>query len=155
MKPVIFGMLILVAIYTYTKKDFGIATTKTVNKKNTTVYAAAFAILIGFYDGFIGPGAGSFMILFFISALGFDFLKASAHSKLVNVSTNLGSIVFFSGSGNILYQYAIPMAVFNFTGSLIGSRLAILKGNKFIRVFFLLVIAGTIIRFGYDIFIKR
>jgi uncharacterized protein len=154
MKPVIFCMLILVAIYTYTKKDFGIATTKTINKKNTAVYAAVFAILIGFYDGFIGPGAGSFMILFFISVLGFDFLKASAHSKLVNVSTNLGSILFFSGSGNILYQYAIPMAVFNFTGSLIGSRLAILKGNKFIRVFFLLVIAGTIIRFGYDIFLK-
>ncbi|MBP6025271.1 MAG: TSUP family transporter [Ferruginibacter sp.] len=152
MKPVIFGMLILVAIYTYTKKDFGIATTKTINKKKATVYAAVFAILIGFYDGFIGPGAGSFMILFFISVLGFDFLKASAHSKLVNVSTNLGSILFFSSSGNILYQYAIPMAVFNFTGSLIGSRLAILKGNKFIRVFFLLVIAGTIIRFGYDIF---
>ena len=154
MKPVIFCMLILVAIYTYTKKDFGIATTKIINKKNTAVYAAVFAIPIGFYDGFIGPGAGSFMILFFISTLGFDFLKASAHSKLVNVSTNLGSIVFFSGSGNILYQYAIPMAVFNFTGSLIGSRLAILKGNKFIRVFFLLVIAGTIIRFGYDIFFK-
>lgn len=155
MKPVIFCMLIIVAIYTYTKKDFGIATDKTINKKNATVYAAVFAMLIGFYDGFIGPGAGSFMILFFISVLGFDFLKASAHSKLVNVSTNLGSILFFSGSGNILYQYAIPMAVFNFTGSLIGSRLAILKGNKFIRVFFLLVIAGTIIRFGYDIFFKR
>jgi uncharacterized membrane protein YfcA len=95
------------------------------------------------------------MVLFFISILGFDFLKASAHSKLVNVCTNLGSIIFFSGSGHILYQYAIPMALCNFTGSLIGSRLAILKGNRFIRVFFLVVIAGTIIRFGYDIFFKK
>ncbi len=155
MKPVIFCMLIIVAIYTYTKKDFGIAAAKTINKKKEITYAAAFALLIGFYDGFIGPGAGSFMILFFISVLGFDFLKASAHSKLVNVSTNFGSILFFSGNGNILYQYAIPMAVCNFTGSLIGSRLAILKGNKFIRVFFLLIIAGTIIRFGYDIFFKQ
>ena len=154
MKPVIFCMLIIVALYTYTKKDFGISSAKTINKRKEIIYACLFALLIGFYDGFIGPGAGSFMVLFFISVLGFDFLKASAHSKLVNVSTNLGSILFFSGSGNILYRYAIPMAVCNFTGSLIGSRLAILKGNKFIRVFFLLVIAGTIIRFGYDIFFK-
>ena len=155
MKPVIFCMLVIVAVYTYTKKDFGIAEAKEHSTKKEFLYSAVFALLIGFYDGFIGPGAGSFMVLFFISILGFDFLKASAHSKLVNVSTNLGSIIFFSLSGHILYQYAIPMAVCNFTGSFLGARLAILKGNKFIRIFFLLVIAATILRFGYDIFIKR
>lgn len=155
MKPILFCVLIIVAIYTYTKKDFGLAVHHTLSKNRETLYALLFALLIGFYDGFIGPGAGSFMVLFFISALGFDFLKASAHSKLLNVSTNLGSIIYFSSSGNILYHYAIPMAVCNFTGSLIGSRLAILKGNKFIRLFFLIVVAGTIIRFGYDIFFKE
>jgi uncharacterized protein len=155
MKPVIFCVLIAVAIYTYTKKDFGLAVTKSLGRINEITYSILFAIAIGFYDGFIGPGAGSFMILFFISILGFDFLKASAHSKLLNVSTNLGSILYFSSSGHILYQYAIPMAVCNFSGSLLGSRLAILKGNKFIRVFFLIVVAGTIIRFGYDIFFKK
>jgi uncharacterized protein len=152
MKPVLFAVLIIVAIYTYTKKDFGLAVNNTMSKNKQTIYAILFAAAIGFYDGFIGPGAGSFMVLFFIGALGFDFLKASAHSKLLNVSTNLGSIIYFSGSGHILYYYAIPMAACNFTGSLIGSRLAILKGNKFIRIFFLFVVAGTIIRFGYDIF---
>lgn len=155
MKPVIFCILIFVAVYTYSKKDLGISSSDNISKQKAFILGAFFALLIGFYDGFIGPGAGSFMVLFFISVLGFDFLKASAHSKLVNVSTNLGSIIFFSGSGHILYQYAIPMALCNFTGSLIGSRLAILKGNKFIRVFFLIVIAGTIIRFGYDIFIRK
>jgi len=155
MKPVIFCVLIVVAIYTYTKKNFGLAITTTHSRTNEFVYSFLFALVIGFYDGFIGPGAGSFMVVFFISVLGFDFLKASAHSKLLNVSTNLGSILYFSGSGHILYQYAIPMALCNFTGSLIGSRIAILKGNKFIRIFFLIVVAGTIIRFGYDIFFKR
>jgi hypothetical protein len=87
--------------------------------------------------------------------LGFDFLKASAHAKMVNVSTNVGSILFFSRSGHILYQYALPMAACNLLGSVFGARLAILKGNKFIRLFFLIVIAGTIIRFGYDIFFKK
>ncbi len=155
MKPVIFCVLIAVAVYTYTKKDFGLAVQRSTTKRNETLYIIVFALLIGFYDGFIGPGAGSFMVLFFISVLGFDFLKASAHSKLLNVSTNLGSILYFSGSGHILYQYALPMAVCNFGGSLLGSRLAILKGNKFIRIFFLIVVAGTIIRFGYDIFFKK
>ena len=154
MKPVFFCMLIVVLIYTYRKKDFGTANVRSISAKKEQQYGALFALLIGFYDGFIGPGAGSFLVLFFISVIGFDFLKASAHAKLVNVATNLGSIIFFTGNGSILYQYAVPMAVFNFTGSLIGARLAILKGNKFIRIFFLIVITGTIIRFGYDIFIK-
>ena len=155
MKPIIFIMLVLVFIYTYTKKDFGLVAEREVPKKRNFVWCIIISLLVGFYDGFIGPGAGSFLILFFISILGFDFLKASAHAKLVNVATNIGSIIFFSGSGHILYQYALPMAVCNFVGSIFGARLAILKGNKFIRVFFLIVITGTIIRFGYDIFFKR
>jgi uncharacterized protein len=154
MKPVIFCVLIVVAIYTYTKKNFGTAIAKDIHPKHELLYGSLFALAIGLYDGFIGPGAGSFLVLFFIGALGFDFLKASAHAKFVNLATNIGSIIYFGGSGHILYHYAIPMAVFNVSGSFIGSKLAITKGNSFIRIFFLLVIAGTIIRFGYDIFIK-
>lgn len=155
MKPIIFAVLIAVAVYTYTKKNFGIAVSKDIHPEHELLYGALFALVIGFYDGFIGPGAGSFLVLFFIGALGFDFLKASAHAKFVNLATNIGSIIYFGGSGHILYQYAIPMAVFNLSGSVIGSRLAIARGNTFIRAFFLLVIAGTILRFGYDIFIKK
>ena len=155
MKPIFFIILILVFIYTYTKKDFGLTIERSVSEKKEYIYCIIIALLMGFYDGFIGPGTGSFLVLFFISILGFDFLKASAHAKLVNVSTNLGSILFFSRSGHILYQYAIPMAVFNFLGSIVGARLAILKGNKFIRIFFLIVITGTILRLGYDIFLKK
>ena len=141
MKPVIFGVLILVAIYTYSKKNFGTATSKNLTQKNEWLIAGSFSLLLGFYDGFI-------------SALGFDFIRASAHAKFVNLATNLGSIVFFGNNGHILYQYAIPMAIFNFTGSMLGARLAILKGNSFIRLFFLIVVIGTILRFGYDIFLK-
>lgn len=154
MKPVIFGMLIIVAIYTYSKKNFGHAITKSIAPAKELFLTSLFAMIIGFYDGFIGPGAGSFLVLFFISIIGFDFLKASAHAKFVNLATNIGSILFFGKSGHILFHFAIPMAVFNFIGSLIGARVAIIRGNKFIRIFFLLVITGTIIRFGYDIFFK-
>ncbi|HWY39113.1 MAG TPA: TSUP family transporter [Bacteroidia bacterium] len=155
MKPVMFCILILVVVYTYTKKDFGTSTAKNKDPKNELIYGALFAAIVGFYDGFIGPGTGSFLVMFFISVLGFDFLKASAHAKFVNLATNTGSIIFFAASGNILFYYAIPMALCNLAGSFLGARLAILKGNKFIRVFFLLVVCGTIIRFGYDIFLKK
>jgi uncharacterized membrane protein YfcA len=154
MKPVLFAVLIVVAIYTYSKKDLGNAATFAHSAKKEWLIAGSFSLLIGFYDGFIGPGAGSFLVLFFIGALGFDFLRASAHAKFVNLATNLGSIVFFGSSGHILYHIAIPMAICNFAGSLLGVRLAILKGNSFIRIFFLMVVIGTIIRFGYDIFFK-
>ncbi|MFT3680054.1 MAG: TSUP family transporter [Ferruginibacter sp.] len=154
MKPVIFCILILVALYTYTKKDFGTAAKKNFHPKKEMLYGFLFALIIGFYDGFIGPGAGSFLVLFFISMLGFDFLKASAHAKFVNLATNAGSIIYFGSSGHILFHYAIPMAIFNLTGSFLGARTALLRGNVFIRAFFLLVVIGTIIRFGYDIFFK-
>lgn len=155
MKPIIFCVLIAVAVYTYAKKNFGTAVSKNLHPKHELLYGALFALAIGFYDGFIGPGAGSFLVLFFISALGFDFLRASAHAKFVNLATNMGSIIYFGSTGHILFHYAVPMAVFNFTGSLLGARLAIMRGNTFIRIFFLLVVAGTIIRFGYDIFFKK
>lgn len=154
MKPIIFGILILVAVYTFIKKDFGIAAHKPVSATKEIIYASSFALINGFYDGFIGPGSGNFLILFFIGVFGFDFLKASGHAKFVNVATNLGSIIFFVSSGHILYHYAIPMAVCNLVGSFIGARLAILKGNRFIRVIFITVITATILRLGYDVFFK-
>ena len=113
--------------------------------------AALFGILIGFYDGLIGPGTGSFLILVFIAVLGFDFIGASAHAKIVNMATNLAAIIYFSSTGHILFQYAIPMALFNLVGAFFGTKLALLKGNKFVRVFFLIVVFGTILRFAYDI----
>lgn len=155
MKPIIFFILIAVALYSLFNKNFGTVTRDNNPKKNEWLITAAFALVIGFYDGFIGPGTGSFLVLFFISYLQFDFLKASAHAKFVNLSTNAGSIIFFAGSRHILFQYAIPMALCNIAGSILGSRLAILKGNQFIRVFFLLVIFATILRFGYDLFIAH
>lgn len=155
MKPIILVILVAVVIYTYTKKDFGTHTEKDHSLKEQYIYSAIISIVIGFYDGFIGPGAGSFLVMAFIALLGFDFLKASAHAKLLNLSTNLGSILFFVSTGRILFAIAIPMAICNAAGGTIGARLAIVKGNKFIRVFFLVIVAGTILRFAYDVFFKH
>lgn len=154
MKPVIFVVLIGVAIYTYTKKNFGQHTQKDHSSRREWVYAILVSLCIGFYDGFIGPGAGSFLVLAFITLLGFDFLHASANAKLINLATNLGSISLFLFKGIILWQIAIPMAICNGIGGIVGARLAIAKGNRFIRFFFLLIITATLLRFGYDVFLK-
>ncbi|MBI2282561.1 MAG: TSUP family transporter [Bacteroidetes bacterium] len=154
MKPVIFVVLIGVAIYTYTKKNFGLHTQKDHSTRREWLYAILISLVIGFYDGFIGPGAGSFLVLAFISLLGFDFLHASANAKLINLATNMGSITLFLLKGSILWQIAVPMAVCNGIGGITGARLAITRGNRFIRVFFLLVVTATLLRFGYDAFFR-
>jgi uncharacterized membrane protein YfcA len=152
MKPVIFFVLVVIAIYTYTKKDLGLSSI--VKEVNFPWYkGAAICLLIGFYDGFIGPGAGSLLVLAFISWLGFDFLQANSHAKVVNLATNLGSIVLFMLKGSILWSIAIPMAICNAVGGFFGSKMAIQKGNKFIRTFFLIVIIATLCRLGYDVFL--
>jgi uncharacterized membrane protein YfcA len=154
MKPLLLIVLVLVAIYTYTNKKFGTHSEKQHSQKQQWWYAAGISLLIGFYDGFIGPGAGSFLVMAFIGIMGFDFINASANAKFVNLSTNLGSIVFFLLSGKILFAIAIPMAICNMIGGWCGAKLALLKGNTFIRIFFLIVVVATILRFAYDIFFK-
>jgi uncharacterized protein len=151
MKPVLLCILTAVAIYTYLKKNFGQQEAKYHHPRKELWYAIAISVTIGFYDGFIGPGAGSFLILAFISLLGYDFLHASAQAKLVNLATNLGSIVLFTIKGKIIWMVAMPMAICNAIGGMLGAKMAIVKGNKFIRLFFLVIIIGTLIRFGWDV----
>jgi uncharacterized protein len=151
MKPVLLVILIAVAVYTYAKKNFGQHEARDHPYKKELWLAIAISLIIGFYDGFIGPGAGSFLILAFISLLGYDFLHASAQAKLVNLATNLGSIVLFTIKGKIIWGLAVPMAVCNAIGGMLGARVAIIKGNRFIRVFFLLIVIGTLFRFAWDV----
>ncbi len=153
MKPVLLIVLSIVAVYTYTKKDFGQQRERIANPKRELIFAILISTIIGFYDGFIGPGTGSFLILAFIALLGFDFLQASAHAKMVNLATNLGSITLFIIQGKIIWLAALPMAACNALGGFIGARLAIVKGNKFIRIFFLIIVVGTLLRFAWDVFL--
>lgn len=155
MKPFLLVVLSLLVVYTYAKKNFGQQSDKSHSPKQQLLYAVLISIVIGFYDGFIGPGTGSFFVLAFITLLGFDFLQASANAKMVNLATNFGSIFLFIIKGKIIWMIAIPMAICNAIGGFIGAKLAINKGNRFIRIFFLLVVIGTLIRFGYDVFIGK
>lgn len=152
MKPILLIILVGLLIYTYTKKNFGQKSILNLTKKQQIKGAIVSSVVIGFYDGFIGPGTGSFFVLAFISLLGYDFLEASANAKMVNLATNLGSIILFSCKGKIIWSIALPMAICNAFGGFLGSKLAIQKGNAFIRIFFIIVVVGTLFRFGYDVF---
>jgi uncharacterized membrane protein YfcA len=105
---------------------------------------------LGFYDGFFGPGAGSFMIFVFVGLFGLDFLRASCAAKIVNLSTNAAALVFFVPNGNVLWPIALTMAAFNVAGAMVGTRLAIRHGGGFVRWVFLTVSMALVVKFGYD-----
>lgn len=151
MRPLVLIILIIVAIYTFLKKDFGSQHAPKTQGTKQGVYSAIIGALLGFYDGFLGPGTGSFLIFAFIGLLGFDFLRASATAKIVNFSTNLSALVYFAFTNNIIYHIALPMAVCNVIGAIIGTRLAIVKGSSFVRILFMVVVSLLIVKLAYDI----
>ena len=152
LRPMILVLLIFVAIYTFFKKDFGSQYVLKTKGRKATLYALLIGAFLGFYDGFLGPGTGSFLIFAFIGAIGFDFLRASAAAKIVNFSTNFSALLYFASTSNIIYHIALPMALCNIIGSIIGAKLAILKGSSFIRVVFIVVVSVLIVKLAYDVF---
>ncbi|UKJ09169.1 sulfite exporter TauE/SafE family protein [Solitalea lacus] len=154
LKPLILIILVLIAVYTFFKKDLGSTQAREIPESKMLIMGSLIGLIIGFYDGFFGPGTGSFFILAFIMFLGFDFLNASAYAKIINCVTNLSALTAFIFNKQVLYHIALPMAVCNLAGGIIGSKLALTKGNEFIRKFFLIVICLLIARYAYDVFFK-
>ncbi len=154
LKPVILVILIAIAVYTFLKKDLGKIKTKTLSFNKQLIYGALIGLVVGFYDGFFGPGTGSFFVLGFVVVLGFEFVEASAYSKIVNCVTNISALVVFIRNGNYMLELAILMAICNITGNVIGAKLALKKGNSFVRVIFLVIVSLMIVRYAYDVFFK-
>jgi len=153
LKSIILVVLILIAIYTFLKKDLGTVQTKNFSFDKQLIYGSLIGIMVGFYDGFFGPGTGSFFVLGFVVILGFEFVQASAYSKVINCMTNISALLVFIKQGNYILELAIIMSVCNITGNVIGTRLALKKGNTFVRTIFLLIVTLMIFRYGYDLFI--
>jgi len=152
LKPIILVILIAIAIYTFVKKDLGKVVTKQLTLSRQLLFGFAIGLVIGFYDGFFGPGTGSFFVLAFVVILGFEFVQASAYAKIVNCMTNISALVVFIRQGNFILGIAVLMALFQIAGSVIGTKMAIKRGNGFIRIFFLIIVSLMIMRYGYDVF---
>lgn len=151
-RPLVLVMLVAVAVYTFLRKDFGSIDQHRPHTAFDTCWSLLLGALIGFYDGFFGPGAGSFLLFLFIRFFGFDFLRASAAAKIVNVATNGAALIYFSITGHVLWGMAVLLALFNIGGALVGSRLALRYGSGFVRRVFLGVATALIGKFGYDTF---
>lgn len=150
LRPLILVMLVFAAAYTFARKDFGAVHGPQHTGHRELIYAVLLGGAIGFYDGFFGPGTGSFLIFLFIRFFGFDFLHASAASKVVNVATNLAALAYFAPHGNLLWQFAVVMALCNVAGSLAGTHLALKHGSGFVRQVFLGVVSLLILKFAWD-----
>lgn len=148
-------VLLAVLVYTLQRRDLGWDHAPRFHGRAEAVVAALIGAVVGFYDGFFGPGTGSFLIFLFVRGLGYDFLHASACAKLVNTATNLSALLLFAAKGHVWWQYALVLAMANVAGSLIGTHLALRHGSRFIRRAFVLVVGVLILKTAYDAFLRH
>jgi len=144
------AILLVVLLYTLWRKDLGRVHQPRFQGRQEAYAASAMGLTIGFYDGFFGPGTGSFLVFLCVRWLGYDFLNASASAKLLNTTSNLAALSLFAWKGHVWWHLALAMAVANVIGSLLGTRLALKHGADFVRVFFMLVVGALICKTGWD-----
>jgi uncharacterized protein len=151
LKPLMLLMLAIVLIYTLTKKDFGsISAVKSLSKWKQALFIAAL-IAIGFYDGFLGPGTGSFFIFAFL-LVGFDFIKAAGNAKMLNFASNIGALALFLALGYVNFTYGLILGAAQIAGSIVGSRFAMKKGTTYVRYLFIIVTVILLLKNTYDYF---
>lgn len=147
-------VLLAVLLYTLARKELGRDHAPRLSGRTQTVVACGIGAVLGFYDGFFGPGTGSFFVFLFVRALGYDFLNASASAKLLNTATNLAALILFALKGHVWWHYALALAVANVIGSLLGTHMALKHGAGFVRVVFIFVVSALILKTGYDAFLR-
>ncbi len=142
----------IVAIFVFLKKDFGSQNeVDSLKQGRVMILSAIIGLGIGFYDGFLGPGTGTFLIFSYTILLRFDLVTASGNAKLVNLSSNLGALVIFLINGQVYFALAIPAAFFGVAGNFIGSGLALRQGGKIIKPVFLIALLLLILNLIYSL----
>ena len=146
LRPILIVALAVLGTYTLWRKDFGALTRDGVSPGRRRAASVAVGAVVGFYDGFFGPGGGALFVFGLVAVAGLDFLRASAASKLVNVATNVAALSVFVAAGSVLWAAALPMAASNLVGGLVGSRLALRRGAGFVRIVFVAVVGLLLVR---------
>jgi uncharacterized protein len=154
-KPVIVVALVGIAAFTVLRPALGEVTALRHSGRRHHVTAAAVGAVIGFYDGVLGPGTGSFLVFAMVGLLGYAFLAASAKAKIVNVATNLGALLFFVPHGSVFFGLGLVLGAVNMLGGYLGSRTATARGSRFIRMAFLVVVTALIVRVGWDVWTEN
>ena len=142
----------ILAVFIIVKRDFGtVSNLEKFSPKGLLVVSGMVGFVLGGYDGFFGPGAGTLMMLAFAAICGFDLLTASGNAKVVNTASNVASLVTFALAGEVVWIVGLPAAACNMVGSYIGSKLALEKGAKIIRPMFIVVLAILIGKLAWDL----
>ncbi len=147
-------VLVLVLGYTLAKKQLGRDHNPRFSGQREVLVASGIGAAIGFYDGFFGPGTGSFFVFLLVRLLGYDFLNASASAKLLNTASNLAAIALFAVKGHVWWHFVVVMAVANVIGSVAGTHLALKHGTGFVRGVFIAVVSALILKTSYDAFLR-
>lgn len=147
-------VLLAVLAYTLARKDLGQRHQPRYLGRAEVLPAMAIGLVVGVYDGFFGPGTGSFFIFLWVRWLGHDFLHASAAAKLLNTATNIAALALFAAKGHVWWHLALAMAVANVAGSLLGTQLALRLGTGFVRQVFMAVVSALILKTGCDAFLR-
>lgn len=148
------AMLTALLVYTLARKDMGQHHAPRLAGRREALVASGIGLVIGFYDGFFGPGTGSFLVFAWVRLLGYDFLNASASAKLINTATNFAALSLFAWQGHVWWHLALAMAVANVAGSLVGTRLALRHGTGFVRRVFILVVLALILKTTWDTWLR-
>jgi uncharacterized membrane protein YfcA len=154
-RPLVPIMLTVVLIYALWHKDLGARHAPIVFSRCRGYVALAAISGIGFYDGFFGPGTGSFLMLLFIRLYGFDFLHASAGARTINLATNAGALLFFGIHGEVQWGLGVALGACNATGGVLGVHTAVKHGSKFVRVVFIAIVITLIAKTGADAWTLR
>jgi uncharacterized protein len=150
-EPIVLVVLVLVGGYVLLKPDLGSETVLRHSGGRHLGTAMLVGFAIGFYDGAMGPGTGSFLVLSLVALLGYSFLEASAKARMANWATNLGALVVFVPQGAVLWKVGLLMGVGNLLGGYVGARVAVSRGARFVRVFFIVVVSAFVVRIGGDV----
>ena len=147
-------ILLAVLIYTFVRKELGREHRTALMGSKEAVTGALLGATMGFYDGFFGPGPGSFLVFAFVRVFGFDFLHASASAKVVNVACNAAALALCAWKGHVWWHVALVIAVANVAGSLLGTHMALKHGAGFVRGMFIVVVSALILKSAYDAFLR-
>ena len=149
--PIVLLALIGVGLYVWRRPQLGMVSVRKYAGRRHYGLTVLIGLVVGAYDGFLGPGTGSFFVILLVAVIGYGFLEASATAKIANLVTNLSAIVVFGLSGSVLWTLGLMMGAANLVGGYIGARTAISRGNSFVRKVFLVVLTALIIKLAYDV----
>jgi len=149
-RPVMLVLMLAMLAFTLFKPSLGQLHAPKYGLRHQGLLAALISAMVGFYDGFFGPGTGSILIFLFVSVLGFDFLRASGLAKSVNWASNLASLALFVWRGSWIPTIALSMALANGAGGYLGARTALSKGSGWVRLVFIGVVSALICRLAWQ-----